>query len=270
MGRVNDTISTVNSSIRTILALAICLVLAVTSYLIYDRISAADRELADAREQFAATQDKLVAAEETIVDLRSDLVEKQRQVDRLEAAMKLLKMDQRLAQLTVVEQQVDEQTERLLTTLEFTELSPEGNPIGPPKRFEIEGDVVYLDNWVVKFDDAYVEQADLQRGTSLALFRRIFGEFQSPSEGFLIDEVGAMPQAYARGGEPTEFEQEIWDDFWTFANDQVLASEKGIRAAHGEALSMKVEKGRSYRVELRASDGLSIVPEPASPAKQSD
>ena len=35
----------------------------------------------------------------------------------------------------------------------------------------------------------------------------------------------------------------------------------GIRAAHGDAPSMKVKKGHSYRVLLRASGGLSIEPE---------
>ncbi len=64
----------------------------------------------------------------------------------------------------------------------------------------------------------------------------------------------------------TEFEKEIWDNFWTIANDPGLAEKKGIRAAHGEAVSMKAEKGKSYRIVLRASDGLSIVPNPAATA----
>lgn len=261
MGRMTETLSTVNSTVRTILVAAVLGLLSIAGYMLYDRIHGADRELRDTKEELAAFQSKLVEAEEVIGGLKIDNAAKAQQISRLEMAMKLLKTDQRLARLEVLEKSVDPETGKTTTKIAFTELSPNGDPIGQPREFEIEGDVVYLDNWVVKFEDQYVEQADLAKGTSLALFRRVFGEYQSPSEGFLIDEVGAMPQAYSRGGQPSEFEQEIWDDFWTFANDTEAAKKKGIRAAHGEAVSMKVEEGKSYRVVLRASDGLSIVPE---------
>lgn len=261
MGKVTETISTVNSTVRTFLVAAILGGLSIAGYLLYDRINGADRELRDTKEELAEYQTKLGEAEELIGGLKVDNAAKAQQISRLEMAMQLLKTDKRLARLDVLEQGIDPESGKVKTKIEFTELSPNGDPIGKPRQFEIEGEVVYLDNWVVKFEDAYVEQADLAKGTSLALFRRVFGEYQSPAEGFLIDEVGAMPQAYSRGGQPSEFEQEIWDDFWTFANDSEAAKKKGIRAAHGEALSMKVEEGRSYRVILRASDGLSIVPE---------
>ena len=265
MGKINETITTVNSTVRTILVAAVLGVLSIAGYMVYDRIHGADLELQSTKEELASFQSKLAVAEEEIGGLKVDLAVKQQQINRLELAMKLLKTDQRLARLDVISQIPDEATGRKKTTIAFTELSPGGDPIGEPREYTIDGEVVYLDNWVVKFDDKYVEEADLERGTSLALFRRVFGEFQSPSEGFLIDEVGAMPQAYSRGGVPSEFEQEIWSDFWTFASDSTAAKEKGIRAAHGEALSMRVEEGRSYRVILRASDGLSIIPEPVNP-----
>jgi hypothetical protein len=75
--------------------------------------------------------------------------------------------------------------------------------------------------------------------------------------------VGSAPRAYARGGQVSNFERKIWDDFWVIANDPSRAEALGIRAAHGQAVSMKVQEGKSYRVELRASDGLSIVPDDA-------
>ncbi len=77
----------------------------------------------------------------------------------------------------------------------------------------------------------------------------------------MLAQVGAQPFIYSRGGKPTDFETKIWQDFWTIANDEDRAQEMGIRAAHGEAVSIKVKKGMSYRVTLRASDGLSIKPE---------
>ena len=59
----------------------------------------------------------------------------------------------------------------------------------------------------------------------------------------------------------SEFERRIWRDFWEFANEPQEAAQMGIRAAHGEAVSVKLRPGRHYRVQLRASDGLSITPE---------
>lgn len=261
MGQIRDTISTVNSAVRTLLVVAILGVVGVTGYFIYDRIHGADRQLDATRQELLSVQAKLGDAESMIRDLEADVEEKRRQIERMEVAMRLLKMDHRLARLEVIEQTTDEESGEVETTLAFIELSPEGNAIGEPRVFTIRGNVVYLDNWVIKFEDEYVEQADLLRGTSLVLFRRVFGEYQTPSDGFPIDQVGSLPSAYQRGGQPSDFEQEIWDDFWTFANNRDEAMEKGIRAAHGEAVSMKVEPGRSYRVVLRASDGLSIVPE---------
>lgn len=261
MGRINDTVATINSAIRTVLVLVIVGVVGTTGYLVFDRVQGGDRELDRTREELLSVKTQLSNAELAIVGLEADIAEKNRQIERMELAMQLLKTDHRLARLEVIDQQTDEETEETYTTVRFTELSPDGDPISPPQEFTLAGDVVYLDNWVVKFEDKYVEEADLARGTSLVLFRRVFGEYQTPSEGFAIDRVGSTPQAYKRGGQPSEFEQEIWDDFWTFANDNERAREKGIRAAHGEAASMKVEPGRSYRVELRASGGVSIVPE---------
>jgi hypothetical protein len=144
--------------------------------------------------------------------------------------------------------------------LQFIELSPKGDPISPPKHFELPGDVIYIDNWVVKFDDEYVEHADIQRGTSLCLFRRIFSEDQKPTEGVSLDQVGMRPQAYGRGGQMSQFERDLWKDFWEFANDPAQAAKMGIRAANGEAVSIKVREGKSYAIELRASGGLSIRP----------
>ena len=58
-----------------------------------------------------------------------------------------------------------------------------------------------------------------ERGTSLLLFKRIFGSGQRPDDGYPLDEVGSAPRAYARGGKMSDFERRIWDDFWNIAND---------------------------------------------------
>jgi hypothetical protein len=265
VGRITETVTTINSTLRTFMGMVILGMLGTTGYFVWERIHGADQMLVEAKKELALYETRLKDAGTKISVLETENAQQAEQILRIETAMHLLKTDQRLAKLEVLSQVSDETTGDTTTTVRFTELSPDGDAIGAPREFTLRGSVVYFDNWVVKFDDQYVEEADLLRGTSLTLFRRVFGEFQMPSEGFVLDAEGVMPQAYNSGGEPNEFAQEIWRDFWTFANNPELAQTKGIRAAHGEAVSMKVEPGKTYRIVLRASDGLSIIPE--SPPK---
>ena len=117
---------------------------------------------------------------------------------------------------------------------------------------------------MVKFADEFVEQANLDRSTSICLFRRLFGEHQEPYQGYTLDQVESRPNVYGRDGMVSDFEQQIWSEFWEFANDPTRAAEKGIRAAHGEAVATRLRPGQTYRVLLRASDGLTIQPVPVA------
>ena len=65
---------------------------------------------------------------------------------------------------------------------------------------------VYIDCWIVKFDDKYIEEAALHRSTSLCLFKSIYGELDGPVASYSLEEVGARPMAYARGSKLTEFD----------------------------------------------------------------
>lgn len=245
MGRVNEAVKTFNATVRSVLAAAVLGVLGYAGYFGYSEYTKHERALATATAQ--------------VSQLTSELKIKSEQLEKLETSLRLLKTDQRLARLDVLKLERDGDDQVIKSRLQFIELSPKGDPISPPKHFELPGDVIYVDNWVIKFDDEYVEQADIQRGTSLCLFRRIFSEEQKPTEGVSLDEVGTRPQAYGRGP-MTEFERNLWKDFWEFANDPAKAAKMGIRAANGEAVSIKVREGKSYAIELRASGGLSIRP----------
>ena len=57
---------------------------------------------------------------------------------------------------------------------------------------------------------------------------------------------------------PDPLHAELWERFWEYANDPELAREKGVRALQGEAPFMELKAGKKYRVNLRASDGLTI------------
>ncbi len=182
---------------------------------------------------------------------------------RLELALRLMKVDHRVAEIEVLEQRND--GPRPQTTFQFVELADDGTPIGDKKVFTLEGDRVYVDAWVIKYDDDLVERGDPLRSTSVCLFRRVFGEFMQPDQGFPLDANGSRPAVYSQGGEMSPIERNIWDNFWQYANDPAKARQAGVRAVHGEAPNMRLEPGNRYKVELRASGGLSIVPEVAPP-----
>jgi hypothetical protein len=211
--------------------------------------------------------DELQASQAEVQRLNEDVAAKQLEIERLDTAVRLLKVDHRLAHIEVLKQQETTPGDRstLVTTFSFVEVDDQGRPLGEPRVHTVKGDILYVEAWVVKFEDQYVERADPFRGTSICLFRRLWGEYQEPNDGYKIEAVGSRPAAYSRGDEPSELEREIWENFWDYATDPDKAREAGVRVADVEATANKLIPGRRYRVELRASDGLSIKPEFAPP-----
>ncbi|TAH36983.1 MAG: hypothetical protein EYC70_08345 [Planctomycetota bacterium] len=200
---------------------------------------------------------QLADKQEEIETLHGEVAERDRRIEQLEAALRLLKVDHRLARIIVLEQTPD------ATTLEFQEIGADNLPLGAPKVFTLRGDIAYVDALVIKFDDSLVEAGDALRGTSVCLFRRLFGEYQQPSDGFPLDPVGMRPLPYSVEGEASPLESDLWRRFWDYANDPSLAEQHGVRAVHGEAPYMELRPDARYIVELRASGGLSIRPEPS-------
>jgi hypothetical protein len=218
----------------------------------------------------------LEARRQEVAQLNEQVAEKNAKIEQLEVRMALLKVTRRLARLTVLDQRELPESEstqpsaateagnppstKLVSRIEFVEINENGDPIGEAKQFDIVGDMVYIDYLHVTFADKYIEESDLDRSTAIALFQRIFGEHQEAAEGYQLDTVGTRPTAYARGTDMSDFEKKIWGDFWLIANDSQRAAELGIHAAHGSAVSMRVQPGKSYEIELRATGDMTIRP----------
>ncbi|HEX9794580.1 MAG TPA: hypothetical protein VGC54_11410 [Planctomycetota bacterium] len=209
-----------------------------------------------------ANQREIEARDAQIVELQGDVAERDERIEELQVALQLLKTDHRIARLQVLDQTEDpDRPGQMRSTLRFTELSHDGVPLGPSQEMTIEGRLAYVDALVIKFEDRLVQEGDYLRGTSVCIFRRIFGENQEPSEGVPLDTVGMRPRGYSAEEAPSEFHEQLWRNFWEYANDPVSAQAFGVRAMQGEAPFIELRPGRSYRIELRASDGLTIRPE---------
>lgn len=223
------------------------------------RLQQAQLELDQTKSALHESNSQIATQQQAIHQLDEDLQASRLQVEQLNTSMGLLKVNRRIAEIMVLQQIEDPQTGSILTEFAFQEIDEDGNPLDHARTFRIAGDVLYVDFWVVKFEDEFVEVAAVDKSTSICLFRRLFGEFQEPHEGYTLDAIGERPNVY--GNQPmSDFEKSIWDNFWIIANDPARAAEIGIRAAHGEAVATKLQRGQRYRVTLRASDGLSITP----------
>lgn len=196
---------------------------------------------------------------EQIVSLEADVAELDEHVKELDAALSFLKIDHRMARLTVLGQKRGPagSTE---TAVRFEELGPDGEALGESAEYSLPGKVAYIESLVIKFGDNYVEQGDVMRGSSICLFRRLFSETQSPDEGFPLDHVGQRPMPYTDDRSP-DLVSKLWMRFWDYANDPEEAASVGVRAIHGEAPFIELREGSSYLVELRSSGGLSLTKE---------
>ncbi|HVT29640.1 MAG TPA: hypothetical protein VHE81_16605 [Lacipirellulaceae bacterium] len=282
MGRVNDTISNVNSAVRNILLLVLIGGAGYGGYKAYEiynepleKLRQKQADLDKTLGELNKAKNDLSAQQKQIEQLGAELKEKIAEVDRLQVAMKLLNVRHRLARLTVLGQREvpslspvaptsgtksGPSRANLMTKIQFVEINDQGEPIGQAKQFDIVGDIVYVDYLTVTFEDKYIEQSDLDRSTSIALFQRIFGEHQQPAQGFQLDTVGTRPTAYARGNKMSDFEKKIWNDFWLIANDPQRAKALGIDALAGNAVSMRVEPHKTYEIELRSTGTMTIRP----------
>lgn len=204
-------------------------------------------------QNFANTQRQLQEAQEKVAQLEITN-------QKLETANILLKRTRRLAEISDIVITKQEGSDEINTTFSFTEIDLAGNPIGEKRTFTIKGDVLYIDTLVIKFEDSFVEQGDILKGSALCLFNRLFGEKQKPEDGFRIDAVGETPTPYKLDSpESSEFEKELWANFWKLAQDPQYAKKMGVRAAHGAAPSMKLQAGATYKLEMRNTGELTFL-----------
>lgn len=197
----------------------------------------------------------------TDFELQSEqLTQTLKENDQLRTSNRLLKVDRRLANVEILDTGENEDGEPTML-VRFTELDVNNQPIGAPKDFELRGDRMYVDCWVVKFDDKYIEQADALRSASLCVFKSIFGNLDGPEGSQSLDTHSQddFPAVYS-DDEKSRFEQQIWGDFWRLANDERSQEELGIRAIHGQANYLKVQKGKVYKVTVRSSGAASLEP----------
>lgn len=116
--------------------------------------------------------------------------------------------------------------------------------------FTIEGDRIYFEALTLRFQDRFLEADDADRGRSLVLLTRVFGEKQRPEEGFPIEDSSAtVPHAYAlEDPDLAPFERQLWSRFWWYANHREQARREGVDVAWGQAPFTKADPRLLYEI----------------------
>ncbi|MHC4941844.1 MAG: hypothetical protein ACYTG7_02380 [Planctomycetota bacterium] len=190
--------------------------------------------------------------------------EKELEIERLNQVVDRLEASSRVAQVVVKEQGTNPDTGKLETTVKFVEQDREGRTL-PERLFTVEGDVIYFDTLVIKFERDYVERGEALRGKSIHLFRRVFGETQPPEMGESIDASSidrGVPNIYRVSDTPSEFEADLWENFWWYATHPEMAKEKGVRVMQGEAVYTRFIRDNLYTLTLDHDGGINIETEP--------
>lgn len=201
-------------------------------------------------------KEQLIAKKaEQIKQQQEEIDDLAREIERQRVALEFLKLDRRVAKLDVLEQVPDpDNPDRVLTRVRFSETGADGNPVAEPIESVIEGKQLYVDAEVIRFRDEFVEKGHELRGRAICRFRRMFGEYQRPTEGTKLDKARSP-------ADQSDFEKQLWANFWAYANDPGKAEKEGIHSASGSAQSMKLVPGNRYTIEIRATGGMSIRPE---------
>lgn len=260
-------LAVLNQAVRTLMLLAATGLLGYGGYYGYQHYVLPARELETVRADFERVQVELSESRKQIEQQSQKIEELATENDRLTTSLRLIKVDRRLAYLTVTDMGPDPETGVAVMKVLFTEVDLDGRQVGTRRVFTLRGTLLNVDCWLAKFEDKYIEQADLVRGSSLCIIRGIRGDqdagLQAIDDGAAYADAlpGAgdpRPAAYQSLGQISDLEQKIWTDFWQVANDNKRQQELGLRAVHGQVNYIQVEAGGTYQLDLRASDGGSI------------
>jgi len=180
--------------------------------------------------------------------------------DRLEAEkrqlhehIKRLGSSRRVAQIDVLGQHSTE-ADQTFTRLRWQEVDPSG-ALRPPIAAEIMGKQLYVEALVIKFEPELVGEGDTEKGQSVALFRRLFGDQQNPKWGFALAPDMNEPTKDVPGDAR---HADLWKRFWEIVDDPALAKRYGIRVGQCEAPSVPVRSGQVWEVTLDAVGGLNL------------
>jgi hypothetical protein len=188
------------------------------------------------------------------------ILQLERERKHLEKVINRLTGKRRMAELVVDGQVTNGKRQVRQTTLLWEEFvtgkDGKRTPL-PIKKIVIPGDTPYVDGYVLKFRNTFVENGDLLRGKSLAFFRRIFSSKQSPQSGSsLLGSHGVPACLTGKSGRPDTFTLNLWQHIRQLMEHPAAAAKLGLDVVQGQAVYRPVKPGRLYVIYLQNDGGL--------------
>jgi hypothetical protein len=204
---------------------------------------------------------KYTAEQRQIADLRREKEQLQKQTEQLQQVVTRLTTEKRVAEILVTERGTDAAGVPVSNLL-FVEYAKDGATL-PPRQFTVRGDHVHVDGLVVEFASDFIQKDDPLRGHSILLFDKIYGSGQQPMNAERIDSPGTIPDLYrGASADVSQFEQELWTNFWRLADDEKFRAEKGVKVANGKSIYGPFRTDRLYTITLDATGKMSVIDEP--------
>ena len=170
--------------------------------------------------------------------------------EKLKKAIATLTHEDQIGFAKVVRQ--EQRDGRLVTTVRFVETA-RGDMLTKvlEKEYEIEGDVIHFDALIITFSDQAVMDG---KARSLYIWRRVYGESMSPSEGFEIETPGTHPERYAGLLRDLKLSDQrmFWEAIWDLANNPEALRDHGIKAIYGNAVYKRLSPGLIYVFKIGA------------------
>ncbi len=175
----------------------------------------------------------------------------------LRQVIERLSADSRVAEVLVTKSEFDETTKKIRTTIKFLEYSPDGKPL-EPRYFSFQGNLIQFQALVVRFEDALIKSGNRLKGKSAFIFLKAFVLDGKNSQVFEITRHDEIPQGYKIPGAASEFEHELWQEFWTYALNPDKRKDTGIKNAQIEAPGSLFLPGSIYTLRIEHDGGLRI------------
>lgn len=179
----------------------------------------------------------------------------------LKKVVERLSADSRVAEVLVTKSEFDEVSKKIKTTIKFLEFGAQGQPL-TPKYFTFQGNIIQFQALVVRFEDRFVKAGDRLKGKSAYLFTKAFVLDGKNTQAFTITEYESIPEGYKIPGIQSEYEAQLWKEFWTYAMDSKKSAQAGIKNVQLEAPGSLFVPGTIYTLYIEHDGGLRIDAKP--------
>lgn len=175
----------------------------------------------------------------------------------LREVIERLSADSRVAEVLVTKSEYDETTKKIRTTIKFLEYGPDSQPL-EPRYFSFQGNLIQFQALVVRFEDKLVKTGNRLKGKSAFIFLKAFVLDGNNTQVFDITRHDEIPQGYKIPGVTSEFERQLWEEFWEYALDPAKREEFGVKNAQIEAPGSLFLPGSIYTLKIEHDGGLRI------------